>query len=263
MPKGNLDGPRQSFAIAPTTRSSPPSPMPALVIAYKNGSPVRLGDIASVIDSVENQSSRLVQRQIRRSFSDVRRQPGAISSPPSTNPRVAAALKASLPPAIKVDILTDRTETNSRLDPRGAVHSWSPPSGWSSSSLPLSGQFWATVIPALPAGVARGHLRRHVSSPASARQFVADALTIAAGSSSTTAIVMIENIVRHIGSWRGTDGRRGQRRPSKSASTSSRLPSRWSPSFIPLLSWAGSSPLFREFAITLSVASHRLGLSSR
>src|SRR5205823_3125884 len=83
-----------------------------VIVAYKNGSPVRLGDIGQVIDNVENVRLAGWVDNKPAVILDIQRQPGANII--ETADRVKALLprlRASIPPTVKVDILTDRTTT--------------------------------------------------------------------------------------------------------------------------------------------------------
>src|SRR5258708_16555950 len=76
MPKGNLDGPRQAFAIGADDQILSADSYANLIIAYKNGSPVRLGDIGKVIDSLENSKLAGWDNDKPAVILDVRRPPG-------------------------------------------------------------------------------------------------------------------------------------------------------------------------------------------
>src|SRR3954468_11756075 len=116
-PKGNFDGPRQAYAIGANDQIFSAAEYSNLIIAYKNGNPVRLKDIGEVIDNVEN--VRLAgwvgnkpAKFIPAVILDVQRQPGAnIIQTADRVKAILPKLRATLPPAVKVNILTDRTET--------------------------------------------------------------------------------------------------------------------------------------------------------
>jgi len=256
MPKGNLDGPRQSFAIGADDQILSAEAYAALIIAYKNGSPVRLGDVATVIDSVEN--SRLAGWYNDKSavILDVRRQPGAnIITTVDHIRELLPRLKASLPPAIKVDILTDRTETI-----RASIREVQFTLVLTVALVVLViflflRKFLATVIPSvtLPVSlVATFGVMQLVGFSLDNLSLMA--LTIAAGFVVDDAIVMIENIVRHLEA-----GETPMVAASKGAKqigfTVVSLTVSLVAVFIPLLFMGGIvGRLFREFAITLSVA---------
>src|SRR6266576_2048420 len=111
-PKGNFDGPRQSYAIGANDQIFSAAEYANVIIAYKNGLPVRLRDVGEVIDNVENVRLAGWVGHKPAVILDVQRQPGANII--QTADRVKALLpklRASIPPSVKVAILTDRTET--------------------------------------------------------------------------------------------------------------------------------------------------------
>ncbi len=110
--KGVLDGPRQSFTIGANDQLSTSSQYNSIVVAYKNGAPVRLSDIATAVDSAENVKQAAWMNTTPAVILNIQRQPG--SNIISVADRVKVLLKqlqSSLPAAIKVQVLTDRTET--------------------------------------------------------------------------------------------------------------------------------------------------------
>ena len=110
--KGVLDGPRQSFTIGANDQLSTSAQYNSVVVAYKNGAPVRLSDIATAIDSAENVKQAAWMNTTPAVIVNIQRQPG--SNIISVADRVKVLLKqlqSSLPAAIKVQVLTDRTET--------------------------------------------------------------------------------------------------------------------------------------------------------
>jgi multidrug efflux pump len=110
--KGVLDGPRQSFTIGANDQLSTSSQYNSIVVAYKDGAPVRLSDIATAVDSAENVKQAAWMNTTPAVIVNIQRQPG--SNIISVADRVKVLLKqlqSSLPAAIKVQVLTDRTET--------------------------------------------------------------------------------------------------------------------------------------------------------
>jgi multidrug efflux pump len=114
--KGTLDGPRQSFTIDANDQLLSGDQYKPIVIAYRNGAPVRVSDIANVTDSVENefqaawmgQGSTLSPAVIV----NIQRQPGAnIISVVDRIKKLLPVLQAGMPAAVRVSVLTDRTET--------------------------------------------------------------------------------------------------------------------------------------------------------
>ncbi|MHB1845004.1 MAG: multidrug efflux RND transporter permease subunit [Deltaproteobacteria bacterium] len=112
QPKGNLDGPRQDYTLATNDQLFKASAFEPLIIAYQNGSPIRLREIAKVEDGVENDQLAGWANGKRAIILSVQRQPGANSI--ETADRVKALLprlRGSLPQGIDVTTLNDRTET--------------------------------------------------------------------------------------------------------------------------------------------------------
>ena len=114
--KGTLDGPRQSFTIGANDQLVSGAQYKPIVIAYRNGAPVRLDAVANVTDSVENtdESAWMGQGSVLSPavIVNIQRQPGAnIISVADKIKLLLPQLQASLPAAVRVSILTDRTET--------------------------------------------------------------------------------------------------------------------------------------------------------
>ena len=110
--KGVLDGPRQSFTIGANDQLNSSSQYGGVVVAYKDGAPVRLSDVATAVDSAENIKQAAWMNLTPAVVLNIQRQPG--SNIISVADRVKVLLKqlqSSLPAAVKVQILTDRTET--------------------------------------------------------------------------------------------------------------------------------------------------------
>jgi multidrug efflux pump len=114
--KGTLDGPRQSYTIDANDQLLSGPQYTPIVIAYRNGAPVRVGDVASVIDGVENSyEAAWMGRGSTLSpavIVNIQRQPGAnIITVVDRIKKLLPMLQASMPAAVKVSILTDRTQT--------------------------------------------------------------------------------------------------------------------------------------------------------
>jgi multidrug efflux pump len=114
--KGTLDGPRQSFSIDDNDQLVSGAQYKPIVIAYRNGAPVRVADVAQVADGVENsqqaawmgESNKVVPAVIV----NIQRQPGAnIITVVDRIKKLLPVLQASMPASVGVAILTDRTET--------------------------------------------------------------------------------------------------------------------------------------------------------
>ena len=112
--KGNFDGPTRAYSINANDQLVTAKEYKDLILAYKNGAPVRLSDVAQVVDSAENVELGAWsghQGSLRQAIIlNVQRQPGAnvISTVDAIKKRLPE-LQSSLPAAMKVDVLSDRT----------------------------------------------------------------------------------------------------------------------------------------------------------
>ncbi len=112
QPKGTLDGPRQNFTIATNDQLTKAESFRAIVLAYKSGAPIRLGDVAEVKDSVENAELAGWADERRAILLNVQRQPGAnVIAVAARVKALLPQLKATLPQGLAVRIMSDRTET--------------------------------------------------------------------------------------------------------------------------------------------------------
>ena len=110
--KGVLDGPRQSFTIGDNDQLLTSRGYNDLVVAYRNGAPVRLKDVAMATDGVENVMEAAWMNTTPAVIVNIQRQPGAnIISVVDRIQKLLPVLQSSLPTAVKVQILTDRTQT--------------------------------------------------------------------------------------------------------------------------------------------------------
>src|SRR5712691_2591326 len=110
--KGNFDGPHQAYTIGANDQLLSSSDYAPLVIAYRNGAPVNLTDVATVTDDAENLRQAAWMNDVPAVIMNIQRQPGAnIISVVDRIKYLLPVLKATLPSSIQVDILTDRTTT--------------------------------------------------------------------------------------------------------------------------------------------------------
>ncbi len=110
--KGVIDGQRQSYTIGANDQLFSSEQYKPIVIAYRNGAPVRLMDVANVIDGTENDQLAAWMNLTPAVIMNIQRQPGAnIISVVDRIKTLLPQLQAALPSAIKVQILTDRTTT--------------------------------------------------------------------------------------------------------------------------------------------------------
>ncbi len=116
--KGNLNGRTQSFTINDNDQLTSAAQYSPVVITYRNGSPVRLSDVASITNGTENSEEMAWMNDAPAVILNVQRQPGAnIITVVDGIRKLLPQLQASLPNAVKLVVLTDRTTTN-----RASVH---------------------------------------------------------------------------------------------------------------------------------------------
>src|SRR5438477_4881255 len=110
--KGNFDGPRQAYSIAGNDQILSSDQYRPLVIAYRNGAPVQLSDVASVIDSAENIKQAAWMNSTPAIIINIQRQPGTnIIEVVDRIKALLPQLKTTLPSSVNISILTDRTNT--------------------------------------------------------------------------------------------------------------------------------------------------------
>ena len=108
--KGNLDGPRLSYTINANDQLLSAAQYRPLIIAYKNGAPVRLSDVANVIDGAENNRQAAWVNKKPAIILNIQRQPGANVIEVADNIKeLLTRLRPSIPAALDIEILTDRT----------------------------------------------------------------------------------------------------------------------------------------------------------
>ena len=256
QPKGNLDGPRLDFTLAANDQLVKAAHYAPLILAYRNGAPVRLSDVGDVFDGVENALLAGWANGKRAIILNVQRQPGANII--ATADRVKALLpqlRATLPQSLQVTILSDRTETV-----RASVRDVQ-------LTLLLTillvvaviflflRSLRATVIPgvAVPLSLI-GTFGLMYLCDYSLDNLSLMALTISTGFVVDDAIVMIENITRYIeaGDAPFAAALKGAR---QIGFTIVSLTVSLIAVLIPLLFMGGLiGRLFREFAVTLSIA---------
>ena len=110
--KGTFDGPQQSYTIGANDQLFTGDTYRPIIVAYRKGGPVRVSDVATVSDGVENTLQAAWANQSPAVLMNIQRQPGAnIISVVDRIKNLLPQLKASLPAAVQVSILTDRTST--------------------------------------------------------------------------------------------------------------------------------------------------------
>ncbi|MGH9686210.1 MAG: multidrug efflux RND transporter permease subunit [Candidatus Acidiferrales bacterium] len=110
--KGNLQGPRQSYTIEDNDQLLSSANYLPLIVAYRHGSPVRLSDVAQVVDGAENDTLAAWMNKQPAVILNIQRQPGTnIIGVADRVKALLPELQASLPSSIHVVTLTDRTTT--------------------------------------------------------------------------------------------------------------------------------------------------------
>jgi multidrug efflux pump len=108
--KGNFDGPRQDYQIDSNDQLISSADYRTVVVAYRNGAPVMLTDVAEVIDGVENNNQAAWMNQTPAVILNIQRQPGANTiSVVKSIKKLLPQLEANLPASIQVTTLTDLT----------------------------------------------------------------------------------------------------------------------------------------------------------
>ncbi len=111
-PKGNFDGPMRAYTINANDQIRNASDYAPLIVAYKNGSPVRLSDVGDVVDGAQNDKLGAWMNETPAIILNIQRQPGAnVIAVVEGIKALLPQLQASLPAAIDLNILTDRTVT--------------------------------------------------------------------------------------------------------------------------------------------------------
>ena len=252
---GNFDGAHQSYAINANDQLLNSKDYQSVVVAYRNGAPVVLSDVAKVIDDVENNKLAAWMNTTPAVIVNIQRQPGAnIIQVVDRVKALLPQLRANLPAAMNVSILTDRTVTI-----RASVADVQFSLGLTVALVVMVIFLFlrnvsATIIPsvAVPLSLV-GTLGVMYLLGYSLNNLTLMALTISTGFVVDDAIVMIENIFRYI-----EEGDKPLEAALKGAEqigfTIISLTISLIAGLIPLLFMGDIvGRLFREFAVTLSV----------
>jgi hydrophobe/amphiphile efflux-1 (HAE1) family protein len=263
-PKGTLDGPKQSLTLDTTDQLFDASAFEQVIIAYRNGAPVRIRDIGKAINGVEDIRQAAWLGGQRAVIIDIDKQPGYnINQTVELIKDALPGIQRTLPPSIRLKVLGDRTQTI-----RASVGDVQFTMAMSISLVVMVMFVFlrrarATIIPSITIPVsllstcAVMYLFNYTIDNVSLM-----ALTIAVGFIIDDAVVMVENIIRHI---------EGGKRPLEAALLGSRevgftivsMTMSLTAVFIPLLLMGGLiGRLFREFAVTVSIAIIMSGLVS-
>ena len=253
--KGNFDGPKTSYQINANDQLLTSKDYNQVVVAYRNGAPVMLSDVAKSVDDVENINQAAWMNQVPAVIVNVQRQPGAniIQVVDRIKTRLPQ-LRATLPPAVDVSILTDQTTTI-----RASVHDVQFELMLTIALVVLViflflRSFTATIIPSVAVPLSLiGTFAVMYLLGYSLDNLSLMALTISTGFVVDDAIVMIENISRFI-----EQGEKPLEAALKGAEqigfTIISLTISLVAVLIPLLFMQDIvGRLFREFAVTLSV----------
>jgi multidrug efflux pump len=109
---GNFDGPQQDYQIQSNDQLLTAPEFAQVIIAYHNGSPVKLSDVATISNDVENVRQAAWMNETPAVIVNIQRQPGAnIIQVVDRVKKLLPLLKSNLPAAVQVDVLTDRTTT--------------------------------------------------------------------------------------------------------------------------------------------------------
>ncbi|MFG1184481.1 multidrug efflux RND transporter permease subunit [Xanthobacter aminoxidans] len=200
QPKGSFDGPAQGFTIYADDQLLTALPWNEVVVAYKNGAPVRIRDIGRAVDGPENARLASWQNGKRGIQLIVFKQPGA--NVIDAVDRVKAAiprLEASLPPGITVKIIGDRTETIRASVDDVQLTMLITIALVVAVIFAFLRSLWATIIPSVTVPMALiGTFAVMYVVGYSLDNLSLMALTIAVGFVVDDAIVMLENIYRYI-----------------------------------------------------------------
>ncbi|HET6491663.1 MAG TPA: MdtB/MuxB family multidrug efflux RND transporter permease subunit [Burkholderiales bacterium] len=254
--KGSFDGPTRAFTIDANDQLRSAAEYRAIVVAYRNGAPVQLSDLADVVDDAENIRLAAWMNDAPAVIVNIQRQPGAnVIEVVDRVKRLLPQLTATLPAAVEVSLLTDRT-TTIRASVKDVQFELMLAVALVVLVIFLFLRTLAgTVIPsvAVPLSLV-GTFGVMYLAGFSVNNLTLMALTIATGFVVDDAIVMIENIARYIeaGEPPLTAALKGA---EQIGFTIISLTFSLIAVLIPLL-FMGEvvGRLFREFAITLAVA---------
>jgi len=263
-PKGNLDGPHRAVVLDATDQVFNADAYKRLVVAYKSGAPIRIADIGTAIDAAEDAKEAAWLQDKRTIIIDIHKQPGfnVVETIRRIKDRLPA-LTASLPPSVRLAVVGDRTQTI-----EASVHDVQLALAISVCLVVLVifvflRNFWATVIPgiAIPLSLIATFGIMYLLGY-SLDNLSLMGLTIAVGFVVDDAIVVIENIHRHV--ERGVPPQQAALDGSREVGfTVVSMTTSLIAVFIPVLFMSGViGRLFREFAMTVGAAIVMSGLIS-
>jgi multidrug efflux pump len=253
--KGSFDGPQQSYQIGANDQITTSADYRKLVLTYRNGSPIMLTDVAKVVDGVENSEESAWMNNVPAVIVNIQRQPGAnIIDVVDRIKALLPKLKATIPPAISVAVLTDRTTTVRASVSDVEFELLLCIALVVAVIFVFLRTFAATIIPSIAVPLSLvGTFGAMYALGFSLNNLTLMALTISTGFVVDDAIVMIENISRYV-----EQGEAPLAAALKGAEqigfTIMSLTVSLIAVLIPLLFMGDiTGRLFREFAITLSV----------
>ena len=256
LPKGTLNSPRQSYTLNTNDQLLNPGAYGDLIIAYRNGSPVRVKDIGKAIDGPENNLLRGWFNRTQAIIVPIQRAPGAnVIATVGSIQKMLPVLQASIPSDIKISVVSDRTATI-----RASVSDVQFTLVLSVALVVMViflflRNFWATVIPGIAVPLSLiGTFGVLYELGYSLDNLSLMALTIATGFVVDDAVVVIENTYRHL-----EEGLSPLQAAIKSAGeigfTIISITLSLIAVFIPLFLMSGYvGLLFREFAVAVTVA---------
>src|SRR5205807_2053307 len=200
LPKGTLNSQQQTYTLNTNDQLLTPEAYNNLIIAYQNGSPVRVRDIGQAVSAPESDLLAGWMNQQRAIILAVQRQPGAnVIATVDQVKAMLPQLEASIPPTIKVSILSDRTQTI-RASVSDVQFTLLLSVGLVVMVIFLFlRNIRATLIPAVTVPLSLiGTFAVLYGLGYSLDNLSLMALTIAVGFVVDDAVVMIENVVRHI-----------------------------------------------------------------
>ncbi|HEY8550983.1 MAG TPA: efflux RND transporter permease subunit, partial [Vicinamibacterales bacterium] len=256
QPKGNFDGPERSFMLDANDQLRSPDAYRNLIIAYRDGAPLRLDDVADVVDGAENRRLAAWANTLPAVLVNVQRQPGAnVIEVVDNIKRILPQLTATLPSTLDVAVISDRTETI-RASVRDVQHELV-----FAVALVVLVTFLflrnvpATIVPSVVVPLSLiGTFGVMYLAGFSINNLTLMALTIATGFVVDDAIVMVENIARHLEEG-ATPLQAALKGAEEIGFTLVSLTFSLIAVLIPLLFMADVvGRLFREFAITLAVS---------
>jgi len=256
QPKGNLDGPQRSITISVNDQLKDPAEYERLILAYENGAPLRLGDVAQVRRAAENRDQAAWFGRTPAILLNIQRQPGAnVIEVVDRVQALLPGLRATLPTGVDLQVASDRTHTIRDSVAHVQIEMLLAIALVVAVTFVFLRTWRATLIPGVVVPLSLvGTFALMALLGFSINNLTLMALTIATGFVVDDAIVMIENIARHIeeGETAMAAALRGAR---QIGFTLVSLTLSLIAVLIPLLFMGDVvGRLFREFAVTLAVA---------